>query len=174
MQAAFVRRILVVLGATAVFGGSSLHAQTALPQVDSTARAGSWSALRVAKWTTAAGAAGAAVYGVMQNRRADEQFEQLEQVCVTETWRCVERLPSGAYADAELEARYQDVRSLDSRARMALIAGQAGVAASVVLFILDLRNSDGPENIPYEPRTLEVRPSRDGGMSLTVRMNAAR
>lgn len=165
---------MVVLGATAALAGPPLHAQTAPAQLDTTRQTSSWSALRVAKWTTAAGAAGAAVYGVMQNRRADEQFEQLEQACVAEPSRCTERLPNGAYADAQLEARYQDVRSLDSRARTALIAGQVGVAASVVMFILDLRNSDGPENIPYEPGRLDVRRARDGGLSLTVRLQAGR
>ena len=125
-----------------------------------------WRPLAIAKWTTAAAAAGAAVYGVVQNRRADSQYEDLEQVCVEEPFRCEGRLPDGAYADAELEARYQDVRDLDGRARAALIAGQIGIAASVVLFILDLRNSDGPQNIPYEPRTFDMMPSRDGGLSL--------
>lgn len=129
-----------------------------------------WRPLAVAKWTTAAAAAGAAVYGVVQNRRADHQYEDLEQVCVEEPFRCEERLPNGAYADAELEARYQDVRDLDGRARAALIAGQIGVAASVVLFILDLRNSDGPQNIPYEPRTFDVMPARDGGLSLRLNL----
>ena len=174
MQTAFVSRIFIVLGMTTALACPSLHAQTPLPALDSATQSSSWRALRVAKWTTAAAAAGAAVYGVMQNRRADERFEQLEQVCVTATWRCLERLPNGAYADAELEAQYQEVRSLDSRARTALIAGQVGVAASVVLFILDLRNSGGPENIPYEPRKLDVRRARDGGMSLTVRLDAGR
>lgn len=129
-----------------------------------------WRPLAVAKWTTAAAAAGAAVYGVVQNRRADHQYEDLEQVCVEEPFRCEERLPTGAYADAELEARYQNVRDLDGRAHAALIAGQIGVAASVVLFILDLRNSDGPQNIPYEPRTFDVMPARDGGLSLRLRL----
>lgn len=130
---------------------------------------GDWSALRIAKWGTGVAAAGFAVYGVLSNRRADEQFEDLEQTCADDPARCIDRLPNGAYADAELEAQYQDVRSLDRQARASLIAGQVGIATSVVLFILDLRNSDDPDNIPYEPRRLEIVPARDGGMSL--RMN---
>lgn len=131
---------------------------------------GSWSGLRVAKWTTAALSAGAAVYGVLNNRRADEEYEQLEELCSVEVSRCEQRLPGGAYADAEVEAQYQDVRALDRRARTGLIAGQVGFAASVVLFVLDLRNSEGPANIPYDPRTLDVTPARDGGMTLRVNL----
>ncbi|MBR9989715.1 MAG: hypothetical protein KFH98_08175 [Gemmatimonadetes bacterium] len=128
-----------------------------------------WRLLRVAKWTTAAGGTGLAVWGVVNNRRADELFEELERECLVDPDRCDDRLPDGAYADGALESRYQDVRHLDRQARSALIAGQVGLAASVVLFILDLRNSAGPANIPYEPRRIDITPSRDGG--LTMRLN---
>src|SRR5690606_6949463 len=111
---------------------------------------GSRSGLRAAKWTTAAVSAGAAVCRVRQSRRAGEEYEQLEELCGVEVSRCEQRLPGGAYADAEVEAQYQDVRALDRRARTGLIAGQVGFAASVVLFVLDLRNSEGPANIPYD------------------------
>ena len=129
---------------------------------------GSWTALRIAKWSTAVGAAGTALYGFVNNQRADERFESLEQNCASEPVRCSDRLPNGAYADAALEADYQAARSIDRHARTALILGQVGVVASVVLFIADLRNSDAPADIPYEPRTLDVTTSRDGGMSLRV------
>lgn len=129
---------------------------------------GSWTALRVAKWSTAVGAAGTALYGFVNNQRADDRFESLEQTCVSEPVRCADRLPNGAYADAALEADYQAARAIDRRARTALIIGQVGVAASVVLFIADLRNNDAPADIPYEPRTLDVMPSRDGGLSLRL------
>lgn len=131
---------------------------------------GGWSALRVAKWTTAGLSAGAAVFGVLNNRRADDEYEQLEALCAEEASRCGERLPGGAYADAQVEAQYQEVRMLDRRARTGLIAGQIGFAASVVLFVLDLRNNDGPDNIPYDPRTIDITPARDGGMSLRVNL----
>ena len=134
------------------------------------AQRGNWSVLRVAKWSTATAAAGTALYGFVNNQRADERFESLEQVCVIEPTRCSDRLPNGAYADAELEADYQEARSIDRRARTALIVGQIGVVASVVLFIADLRNADAPANIPYEPRTLDVSPARDGGISLRLNL----
>jgi hypothetical protein len=145
---------------------------SARPQHDASAlqeRSG-WTSLRVAKWTTAGLAAGAAVYGVLNNRKADDEFEQLEQVCVDQPDRCDERQPGGAYADADMEAQYQNIRALDRRARTALIAGQVGIAAAVVLFVLDLRHDDGPANIPYDPDLLDIMPARDGGMSLSVHL----
>ncbi|HEX2167752.1 MAG TPA: hypothetical protein VHG09_11025 [Longimicrobiales bacterium] len=154
----------------------TLNVQAAMPQhmtadtaVDAQDRSDSdWSALRIGKWTTGVAAAGLAVYGVLSNRRADNQYEDLERICSEDAARCVARLPNGAYADAELEAQYQDVRALDRRTRASLIAGQVGIAASVVLFILDLRNSDDPDNIPYDPRGLDIAPARDGGVSLRL------
>ena len=172
----FIAAMLTLSGATPLVAQAQSPAPApggeppAVQAASSVQERSGWRPLAVAKWTTAAAAAGAAVYGVVQNRRADNQFEDLEQVCVEEPFRCEQRLPNGAYADAELEARYQDVRDLDGRARAALIAGQIGVAASVVLFILDLRNSDGPQNIPYEPRTFDVMPARDGGISLQLNL----
>lgn len=150
-----------------------LRAQTpTAPAADSVvARAGGWSTLRIAKWSLAGAAAGTAIYGFVHNQRADERYEELEQLCVQEPVRCAALLPDGSYADEELEAEYQAVRDMDARARTALIAGQVGVAASVLLFILDLRNAEDPENIPYEPRTLDVGRSRDGGLSLRVHLS---
>jgi hypothetical protein len=129
-----------------------------------------WRLLRVAKWTTATASAGLAVWGVVNNRRADQRFEALEQECLLDPARCEDRLPNGSYADPALEAQYQDVRDMDRNARTALIAGQVGLATSVVLFILDLRNNSGPSNIPYEPRRIDVTPARDGGMSLRLNL----
>ena len=163
-------RSMIVAVLLCAGAGAQLHAQ----QIPAVARpdsvmTGGWSMLRVAKWTTALAAAGTAIYGFTENQRADREYERLEQVCVDEPLRCDARLPNGAYTDADLEARYQDVRAIDRRARAALVAGQIGVAASVVMFIIDLRNSSPPANIPYEPRTFEMMPARDGGVSL--RMN---
>jgi hypothetical protein len=169
----FMRVRLALQVATMLLAGVAPGVAQDAPQAADTASApaadrGNWTTLRVAKWSTAAAATGAALYGFVNNQRADERFESLEQNCASEPVRCSDRLPNGAYADAALEADYQAARSIDRHARTALILGQVGVVASVVLFIADLRNSDAPADIPYEPRTLDVTPSRDGGMSLRV------
>jgi hypothetical protein len=151
-------------------------AQPSAAQSDSTheMRAHAWRPLRIAKWTTAAATAGSALYGFLNNRRADDRFEELEQVCVDAPTRCTSRLPSGAYADADLERDYQEVLAIDGRSRTALVASQIGVAATVVMFVLDLRNAGPPENIPYEPRAFDVRPARDGGLALRMTLPVGR
>jgi len=120
--------------------------------------------LRIAKWSTAVLTAAVAGIGVASYMRADDRYAALERACVESPEACAERLPNGAYADPRLEAMYQDVLRYDSRARLALIGSQVGLAASVVLFILDLRDDTTPPNIPYDPRPLRVGPSRDGGV----------
>src|SRR5690606_20736661 len=120
--------------------------------------------LGVAKWTTAALTAAVAGIGVAAYMRADDRYAELERACVENPAACAERLPDGAYADPRLEALYQEVLRYDERARLALISSQVGLAASVVLFLLDLRGDATPPNIPYNPRALRVAPGRDGGI----------
>lgn len=141
------------------------------PPVASSKPAG-WSALRVSKWSTAAVAAATAVYGFSMNRRSDARYARLERACLEDPETCEQRLPDGRYQDAALEAQYQEVRRLDRRARNGLLVSQVGVAASVVLFVLDLRNARAPDDILYEPRPLQVQPGRDGGVELRLRLPA--
>src|SRR5690606_17750666 len=84
--------------------------------------------VRIAKWTLLAGAAGAALYGLDQNQRADDAYSQLEALCLARTVQCRARDAGGAYTDPDLERQYQVVRDHDGRARTSLIAGQVGVA----------------------------------------------
>ncbi|CAN5854167.1 hypothetical protein BH23GEM9_BH23GEM9_18380 [soil metagenome] len=129
-----------------------------------------WRPLRVAKWSLTVASAGTALYGFANNRNADDAYAGLERLCGEDPDRCKDRLPGGGYADPLLEAEYQHIRSLDGRARTALIVSQVGVATSVVLFILDLRNRQPPPNIPYEPTRFEVGPASDGGLTLRVNL----
>jgi hypothetical protein len=131
-----------------------------------------WRPLRIAKWSVTGISAGTALYGFLQNRQADDAYHVLEEMCQGDFARCRERLPGGAYADAQLESQYQHVRALDQRARTALVLGQIGVATSVVLFLIDLRNQQPPPNIPYEPNRLEIGASADGGLLLKVTLPA--
>ena len=88
------------------------------------------------------------------SKEADVKFSELERLCNDDHARCGARGPDGAYADILLEERFQDVIALDRKARTALILSQVGVATSIVLFLLDLRNDEGPSDIPYVPRGL--------------------
>jgi hypothetical protein len=145
-------------GMAALLVSAPLSAQSAADQPSP------WRTLRIAKWSTVTLTGAAALYGFVSNRRADDVFDRIEEACTVTPNRCAARRPDGAYGDADLEAEYQRVRTLDRRARSALIGSQVGVGASIVLFILDLRNQRPPDNIPYEPRRLDIAPARDGGV----------
>jgi hypothetical protein len=122
--------------------------------------------LRASKWTTLGFTLGAAAYGFATNRTADRNYTALEEDCTADRVNCTQRTSSGAFADAGLERRYQDVRALDRRARTALLASQVGLAATVVLFVIDLRDNRPPKDIPYTPRAVQLLPRSDGGLQL--------
>jgi len=117
---------------------------------------GSWTPIRIAKWSLLLGSTSAAAYGFVQNRLADKEYEDIERVCQETSASCDRGNGSDAYADAALEARYQNVVRRDDHARTALLAGQVGLAASVLLFILDLPKTTAPDDIPYDPRPLRI------------------
>ena len=128
--------------------------------------------LRIAKWTTVIASSAAAAYGFSQNRIADNDYEELERECEANPPLCA-RLPNGsAYADAALEQRYQKILDRDDRARLALLGGQLGILASVVMFIIDLPDRETAEDIPYEPKPIRFGLRRDGrtelGFSLRI------
>ena len=129
-----------------------------------------WRPLRIAKWTTFLASGGAAAFGFVQNRRADREYEQLESECVAEPANC-SVLEDGSYSNAALEARYQRIVDRDRTARTALLAGQIGLAASVIMFIIDLPERDTPEDIPYEPRPLRVGLRSDGSTELKAHIS---
>ncbi|MEX0893294.1 MAG: hypothetical protein WEB88_14095 [Gemmatimonadota bacterium] len=133
------------------------------------AAGGPFRPVAVAKWGFLGGAAGVAVWGVLESRRADDAYEALEARCAADEAACAARLASGAYADAGLEAAYGDVLAADRRAGRALLAAEVAFAASVVLFVLDLRNAGAPEDIPYEPR-LRTGRMEDGGVRLSLHL----
>lgn len=129
-----------------------------------------WRPLRIAKWSTLLLSGGAAAYGFVQNRRADRDYEALERECAEAPTGCLV-LDNGAYADPALEQRYQRIVDRDRDARTALLAGQLGIAASVVMFIIDLPDREDPEDIPYEPRPIRFGLGRDGRTELSARVH---
>ncbi|MBI4539658.1 MAG: hypothetical protein HY704_09160 [Gemmatimonadetes bacterium] len=123
--------------------------------------------LGIAKWSSLLASAALALYGFDVNGDADRLYAEVEQTCNRDPDRCAERHADGSFADRELEDRYQRVLALDRRARTALVAGQIGLAASVVLFVLDIRPDATPADIPYVPVRLRAQPD---GVALEVRM----
>jgi hypothetical protein len=122
--------------------------------------------LRIAKWTTLVIAGGAAAYGFSQNRIADRDYEALERECEASPPACAKVAGSDVYADPQLEQRYQNILERDDRARLALLGGQLGILASVVMFIIDLPDRETPEDIPYDPKPIRFGLRGDGGTEL--------
>lgn len=146
------------------------HQATAFPGTPRLQEGPSFTALRVAKWTTALASVGSAAWGLWAHERADERYAELERACVQDPERCSARDADGSFSDPALEDAYQRVLSLDRRTRWAFVAGQVGVLASVALFVLDMRGEEEPTVIPYTPSALRVAPTGDGGVSLRVRV----
>ena len=130
--------------------------------------------LRIAKWTTLFVSAGAAAYGFTQNRTADRDYEQLERDCEAQPLSCLKGPDGETYANAELEQRYQRIVERDNRARVALLGGQIGLAATVIMFIIDLPDRVTPEDIPYDPKPLRVGLRSDGSTELALRLRPRR
>jgi hypothetical protein len=153
MRACTIGLVCVVLVAPALSAQQRMY--TPLPQ-DSVIRSPGSLFVRVGKWVTLAGAAGAAAWGITANHDADRRYEDLERLCQADPDRCRPRTASGAFADTGLEQEYQDILDLDDRAKLALTAAEISVATSVVLFILDLPRHTRGEDIPYHPPRLQV------------------
>lgn len=103
-----------------------------------------------AKWGSLAFSLGSASYGFILNRRADRAFRPLEGHCTRKGSHCSVEGRDGSLLNPGLESDFQRVRSLDGSARTAFVAGQIGLGAAVLLFILDLAGSDTPDVIPFE------------------------
>jgi hypothetical protein len=131
-----------------------------------------WRPMRIVKWTALLASGGAAAYGFAQNRVADRDYHQLELECEEAPASCIKLAGSESYANPALEQRYQRILERDENARTALLAGQIGIAASVIMFIIDLPDRESPEDIPYEPRPLRVGLGRGGAAQLEVRLRA--
>jgi hypothetical protein len=131
-----------------------------------------WRPLRIAKWTTFLASGAAAAYGFSQNRVADDEYLKLEMECEESPLSCFKLADTDQYADPAMEQRYQKILKRDEDARFALLAGQIGIAASVVMFIIDLPDRESPEDIPYDPKPVRVGLSRDGGALLQFHLRA--
>jgi hypothetical protein len=162
-----MRRPLMTAGLLAVAYSTPLNGQAADTIAAIRADAPRSSLVRVSKWTTLGLSIGAAVYGFSENRSADREYEALERRCADDVVNCERRIDE-RYADAEMERSYQQVRTRDARARTALLASQLGIAASVALFIYDLRDNRPPRDIPYEPRAVQLMPGNDGAVQLRL------
>lgn len=122
----------------------------------------SWTAVRVAKWALLGATVGLGYYALKQSTRADRAYSDLRHLCVTAPSSCT--LDAGRYPDAHAEALYATSLRHDRRAQAGILGGQATLLGSAALFVYDLRNGHGPENIPFPgvPARLAVHPAGAG------------
>ena len=152
-----MRRMLCVLLAAAMFP-LVLEAQT--PRQPS-----AWTPVRVAKWALLGAAAGFAAYALEHSTAAERTNDRLRALCTLEPERC--QLEGGAYADPYAERLFQRTGKEDHLARIGIVGGQVALLGSVGLFVYDLRNGQGPRDIPYpsmEARSAVPRPRLVAGL----------
>lgn len=107
-----------------------------------------------AKWGTLASAVGLTAVAIFRNDDANDIFRGLNRLCAAAPDACLLG-DDGRYIDAGAEALYEETVRLDGQARSWMVAGQVALAASGILFLIDLvTDDDGPPNIPFAP--LEV------------------
>lgn len=131
---------------------------------------GPWRPLRIAKWATLGAAVGTASHGFVASLAADDRIAELDRLCAAEPVRCEGRRDDGGYADEEAAELHDRARSLDRRARRSLLVSQVAILTSVALFLLDLKNTAPPVNVPYEPTRLRIEPGKDGGLEFSLRV----
>jgi hypothetical protein len=126
-----------------------------------------WTRVRVAKWALLGAATGFAVYALNHSSRAEHDYGRLRALCDTDPDGC--SLDAGRYAADEAEALYQSSLREDQRAQRAIIGGQVVLLGSVALFVYDLRNARGPQNIPYPSAGL-ARAATPRGVAVGARL----
>ena len=111
---------------------------------------------RVAKWVLAGATVALGVYAYMEHDAAERVQSQLRERCDSSPESCT--VVDGRYGDVESEALHQRAVRHDRRARTGIVAGQITLLGGVALFLYDLREDRGPDNIPYpSPRRTALR-----------------
>lgn len=128
----------------------TLDAQGPIVVRKTATRESSWTVIRVAKWALLGGAVGLGAYALHNSRIAEEAYSDLRDRCIADGNNC--RMVNGRYQDAGTENLFQRSTSADRRAQVGIYGGQVAALGSVALFIYDLRNGQGPSDIPYPSR----------------------
>jgi hypothetical protein len=101
----------------------------------------------VGKWVLAGATVALGVYAYAEHGAAERAHDALRDRCDGAPDVCT--IVDGRYGDAESEALHQRAVRHDRRARAGILAGQITLLGGVALFLYDLRDDRGPDNIPY-------------------------
>jgi hypothetical protein len=102
---------------------------------------------RVAKWVLAGATVALGVYAYTEHDTAERVQARLRERCDASPDLCT--VVEGRYSDVASEALHQRAVRHDRRARTGILAGQVTLLGGVALFLYDLREDGGPDNIPY-------------------------
>lgn len=102
---------------------------------------------RVGKWVLAGATVALGIYAYAEHGAAERAHDDLRDRCDSAPAACI--VIDGRYSDVESEALHQRAVRHDRRARTGILAGQITLLGGVALFLYDLRNDGGPDNIPY-------------------------
>ncbi len=103
--------------------------------------------VRAAKWALAGATLALGVYAYTEHGAAERVHRQLRERCDGSPESCT--VADGRYIDAESEVLHQRAVRHDRHARTGIVAGQITLLGGVALFLYDLRDEGGPDNIPY-------------------------
>jgi hypothetical protein len=103
--------------------------------------------VRVGKWVLAGATVALGVYAYAEHAAAERAHDNLRDRCDSSPATCT--VTDGRYTDLASEALHQRAVRHDRRARAGILAGQITLLGGVALFLYDLRNDGGPDNIPY-------------------------
>jgi len=107
------------------------------------------------KWGAALLAVAATGIGVHQHNAGNSAYATLVRYCGNVTCTIGS---DGRYQDGFAEGTYQQVVRDDRSARAWIVAGQLAAVGSAVLFVLELRHTSEPPNIPYSGFLVESEP----------------
>ena len=156
--------LLTALALAATIASAALPA----PAAAQAGRSRGWTRVRVAKWALLGAATGFGVYALTHSSRADRDYGELRTLCSSDPDGC--SLEGGRYAADAAESLYRSSVREDRRAQLGIIGGQLTLLGSVALFVYDLRNVGGPENIPYPASGLRWIPTaRRAAVGASVR-----
>ncbi|MDH3497580.1 MAG: hypothetical protein OER21_12530 [Gemmatimonadota bacterium] len=104
-----------------------------------------------AKWPALAGAIGLTAAAILKKDDADQVYDGLLSLCRADSATCIQD-PTGVYLDPGAEALYRETLRLDAQARRWMVGGQAVLALTGGMFLIDLvTGRQKPKNIPYTP-----------------------
>lgn len=121
-----------------------------LPAADAAAQQAPW-VVRYGKFVALALAGVGVWHAQDHHERADDAYDDLEQLCRDQPASCA--VDGGSYVDPVAEDLYQTALSEDDKARRWLIGAEVSLIGAALLFVYEITRPSDPDrdDIPFEP-----------------------